>query len=67
MAMNKTAMQTAIIASLSQRMFDTWGAEVNTTVEDYVPLATMLAEEVAGAVIDEILARAEDSFGGSIT
>ena len=62
MAMDKTALQTAIIAALKTRMKDDLNDEA--TEDDFEPLATVLAEEVAGAVIQHILDNAETATGG---
>lgn len=62
MAMNKTALQTAITSALKTRM----RADLNpsATETDFEPFAEILAEEVAGAVIQHILDNAETDPGG---
>jgi hypothetical protein len=62
MAMNKTALQTAITAALKTRMQADLNPEASES--DFEPLAEILAEEVAGAVIQHILDFAETDVSG---
>lgn len=62
MAMDKVALQTAITAALKTRMKADLNPDV--TEADFEPFALVMAEEVAGAVIQHILDNAETDPGG---
>lgn len=62
MAMDKTALQTAIRSALKTKMQQNLNSDA--TEDDFDPLAKILAEEVAGAVIQHIIDNAETDPGG---
>lgn len=66
MAMDKAALQTAITNALKTRMKDDLNPDADAS--DFEPFALIMAEEVAGAVIQHILDNAVTSpTGDTIT
>jgi hypothetical protein len=64
MAMDKETLVSDVTDALKQRMYDDLNPPETATVEDFAPLATVMAEEIVGAIIQHILDNAETDPGG---